>query len=107
MSEVTLSVGGKHYTVACAAGQEAHITKLGSMIDAKIASLNGSRTNYDAQNLLFAALFLADELIEARSETLEQASGPSAEEKAAMALEKVAERIEKLSQKLEEPLPAS
>ncbi|XUU60370.1 cell division protein ZapA [Erythrobacter sp. HA6-11] len=107
MSEVTLSVGGKHYTVACAAGQEAHITKLGAMIDAKIASLNGSRTNYDAQNLLFAALFLADELIEVRGDNAKADAGPSAEEKAAMALEKVAERIEKLSAKLEEPLPAS
>ena len=107
MSEVTLSVGGKHYTVACAAGQEAHITQLGAMIDAKIASLNGSRSNYDAQNLLFAALFLADELCEARSERSQTQSGPSAEEKAAMALEKVAERIEKLAAKLEDPLLAS
>ena len=107
MSEVTLSVGGKHYTVACAAGQEAHITQLGAMIDAKIASLNGSRTSYDAQNLLFAALFLADELVELRSAQSQATAGPSAEEMAAMALEKVAERIEKLSETLEDPLLAS
>lgn len=107
MSEVTLSIGGKHYTVACAAGQETHITQLGSMIDSKIASLNGSRSTYDAQNLLFAALFLADELVEARDGKAQAQTGPSAEEKAAIALEKVAERIENLAAKLEEPLPAS
>lgn len=106
MSNVTLTIGGKHYTVACAPGQEAHITKLGAMIDDKIASLNGSRSNYDAQNLLFAALFLADDLVEAQSE--EQApAGPDAEEKAALAIEKVAARIEKLAAKLEDPLLAS
>ncbi|WP_394728370.1 cell division protein ZapA [Altererythrobacter sp. GH1-8] len=106
MSDVTLSIGGKHYTVACAAGQEAHITRLGAMIDSKIASLNGSRSNYDAQNLLFAALFLADELVEAQGQEPVQA-GPDAEQKAALALEKVAARLEKLAEKLEDPLLAS
>lgn len=107
MSEVTLSIGGKHYTVSCAAGQEAHISKLGTMIDAKIASLNGSRSTYDAQNLLFAALFLADELVESQAEDSPAQAGPSAEDKAAMALEKVAERLEKLAAKLEDPQFAS
>jgi len=107
MSEVTLSIGGKSYTVACAAGQEAHIAQLGNMIDGKIASLNGSKSTYDAQNLLFAALFLADELVEARSEQVEVEAGPSPEEKAAIALEKVAERIEKLASKLEDAPAAS
>ncbi len=99
MNEVALSIGGKHYTVACADGQEAHITKLGAMIDAKIATLNGSKSHYDAQNLLFAALFLADDLVEAQAELTPH---NDSEEKAAAMLENLAERIEKLTAKLEQ-----
>jgi len=66
MSEVRLLVGGREYTVGCAAGEEAHITRLGEMVDAKLQQLGGNLTARDAQNLLFAALLLADELDEQR-----------------------------------------
>lgn len=66
MSTVTLSIGPKSYTVACADGQEAHIRALGAMIAEKYAQLGSARAPLEAQNLLFAALFMADELAEAR-----------------------------------------
>lgn len=66
MSTVTLSIGPKTYQVACADGQEAHIRALGAMIAEKYAQLGSARAPLEAQNLLFAALFLADELAEAR-----------------------------------------
>ncbi len=66
MSTVTLTIGPKSYSVVCADGQEAHITQLGAMIAEKYAQLGSSRAPLEAQNLLFAALFLADELAEAR-----------------------------------------
>ena len=66
MSTVTLNIGPKTYTVACADGEEAHIEALGAMIAEKYALLGASRAPMEAQNLLFAALFLADELAEAR-----------------------------------------
>ena len=68
MSTVTLSIGPKSYTVACADGQEAHIQALGAMIAEKYARLGSARAPLEAQNLLFAALFLADELAEARKQ---------------------------------------
>lgn len=68
MSTVTLTIGPKSYTVACADGQETHIQALGAMIAEKYAQLGGSRAPLEAQNLLFAALFLADELAEARKQ---------------------------------------
>lgn len=52
----------------CADGEEAHIAKLGTMIDEKYKLLGESRTPQESQNLLFAALFLADELAAARKE---------------------------------------
>lgn len=76
MSTVTLSIGPKTYTVACADGQEAHIRALGGMIAEKYAQLGQARAPLEAQNLVFAALFLADELAEARkriAETVEPA----------------------------------
>jgi cell division protein ZapA len=66
MSTVTLTIGPKNYPVACAEGEEAHISELGAMIAEKYALLGTSRAPLEAQNLLFAALFLADELAEAR-----------------------------------------
>ncbi len=66
MSNVTLTIGGRHYTVACAAGEEAHIEKLGGAIDAKLQGTPGLSGQSEARTLLFAALLLADELHEAR-----------------------------------------
>lgn len=66
MSTVTLSIGPKSYTIACADGQEAHIKALGAMISEKYAQLGSARAPLEAQNLLFSALFLADELADLR-----------------------------------------
>ncbi len=66
MSTVTLTIGPKSYSVACADGEEAHIEALGAIIAEKYSKLGASRAPLEAQNLLFAALFLADELAEAR-----------------------------------------
>lgn len=83
MSTVTLSIGPKSYTVACADGQEAHIRALGAMIAEKYARLGSSRAPLEAQNLLFAALFLADELAEARKQSA-TATPPAAADPAEM-----------------------
>lgn len=66
MSEVRLTVGGRDYTVACADGQEAHVAQLARAVDAKLQQLGGNLSAREAQNLLFAALLLADELHEQR-----------------------------------------
>ena len=76
MSTVTLSIGPKTYPVACADGQEAHIKALGGMIAEKYAQLGQARAPLEAQNLLFSALFLADELAEARK-TIARAAAPA------------------------------
>lgn len=64
MSNVTLRIGGRDYTVACAAGEEDHITGLGRLIDARIQGLAGSAGMSETRQLLFAALLLADSLHE-------------------------------------------
>lgn len=66
MSNVALWVGGRSYTVNCAAGEEDHIAELGAMIDAKLTAMGAPGQN-ETRNLLFAALLLADEVFEFRS----------------------------------------
>ncbi len=65
MSEVALHIGGRIYRVACAAGEEDRVSRLGATIAEKLDSL-GNPSGPDAQNLLFAALLLADEVQESR-----------------------------------------
>ena len=66
MSEVTLQVGGRPYTVSCADGEEDHVRHLAGIVDGKLAAMGANRVPGDAKNLLFAALILADEADEAR-----------------------------------------
>lgn len=98
MSEVGLRIGGKTYLVSCGEGEEAQLVKLGNMIDAKLQTMEGNLSAQDAQNLLFAALLLADELDEVKSGTRSQedVASPAAErlEKMAVALENCASKLE-------------
>ncbi len=66
MSNVVLTIGGREYAMACAAGEETHIRELGRMIDDKLSTLPDGGAQNDARSLLFAALLLADELHELR-----------------------------------------
>lgn len=94
MSDVTLSIGGRRYTLACAEGEEEHIAMLGGEIDARIASLPNASRQSEWQTLLYAALLLADELHEAKD-------GAASDEQEGPDLEAVAALLEKLAQKLE------
>ncbi|MGP1354510.1 MAG: cell division protein ZapA [Parasphingopyxis sp.] len=71
MAEVHLSIAGHNYTVACRDGEEARLTKLGEMVDAKTSlaqeSVGGNLS--EVRVLLFAALLLADEADELRTST--------------------------------------
>lgn len=67
MSEIRLSIGGKDYTIACADGQEDHVSRLGALVDAKLAEFGANRAPQEAQNLLFAALLIAEDLHQARN----------------------------------------
>lgn len=77
MSNVALWVGGRSYTVNCAAGEEDHIAELGAMIDAKLSAMGAPGQN-ETRNLLFAALLLADEVFELKSGGATQPSPDSA-----------------------------
>lgn len=94
MSTVTLSIGPKSYSIACADGQEAHIEALGAMIAEKYAQLGASRAPLEAQNLLFAALFMADELAEARKQLAAPPPAPEPDTSESDALRATIDRLE-------------
>lgn len=79
MSNVALLVGGRSYTVNCAAGEEDHIAELGAMIDAKLATMGAAGQN-ETRNLLFAALLLADEVYELKSHDADTPPAPALNE---------------------------
>ena len=99
MSNVTLTIGGRFYTVACAEGEEAHIEALGRIIDGKLHDMPNLSGQSEARTLLFAALLLADELHEQRSGAAPPAA--AADPQAAETLESLAERLESLAGHLE------
>jgi len=66
MSQVTITVGPKTYIIVCGEGEEEKISALGALIDEKYKQLGSARAVQETQNLVFAALFMADELEEAR-----------------------------------------
>jgi len=93
VSEVTLAIGGRRYTVSCAKGEEAHITQLGESIDAKVQQM-GKLAAPDSHIMLFAALLLADELHEMKGGA---AAPPDVQESFAEEREALTRRIEELS----------
>jgi cell division protein ZapA len=100
MSNVTLQIGGRAYTVACAAGEEDHVAGLGRMIDDKVQAM-GTGHN-EVRQLLFAALLLADELHDSRRRpAAEPASAVTAAPDHSAALEAIADRLEKCAAALE------
>ncbi|MFN5084433.1 MAG: cell division protein ZapA [Novosphingobium sp.] len=100
MSNVTLTIGGRNYTVACAAGEEDHVTGLGQAIDAKIQSMGAAGTN-EIRQLLFAALLLADEVHEAKSVSRAPTPAPAFDDSQADRLEAIAAKLEACALALE------
>jgi cell division protein ZapA len=67
MAEVTVTIAGRNYRMACDDGQEPHLTKLGDLVDQKIADMRASFGEIgDMRLTVMAAIVLADELAETR-----------------------------------------
>jgi cell division protein ZapA len=103
MSNLTLTIAGRDYQVACAEGEEAHILGLGRLIEAKVQSVGGSTGQTEVRSLLFAALLLADEVHEARQGggTPAPAAPPGEDPLLAAKFEALASRLENCASALE------
>jgi len=116
MSQVTVTINGREYRMACEDGQESHLMKLAKLLDDRIVQLRGSFGEIgDTRLTVMAALTVADELAETgrRIRHLEEeiialqdarvvAADRSQATQAAIvaALNSAAERIEGITRKL-------
>jgi cell division protein ZapA len=75
MPQVSVTINGRSYPVACDVGEEQRIQELAHAIDGKVTSFARQVGQAgEGRLLVLAALLLADELAEAR-EALRQAGG--------------------------------
>ena len=113
MAQVTVSIAGRSYRMACADGEEGHLEALARGIDERIEEFRGSFGEIGDQRLLvMAAVAVADELSEANRriarleaeidgliqarEKLEADQGEWAD-RVANALDGAAERMERMA----------
>ncbi|AKQ42010.1 hypothetical protein CP97_08215 [Aurantiacibacter atlanticus] len=101
MSNVTLDIAGRNYTIACAPGEEQHIEMLGNSIGKKLTQMDNLSSQSHERILLYASLLLADELHEAQNAPVAPPAPPPMDETAALTLEAMADRLENLASKLE------
>lgn len=66
MTKVRIKVGPRHYSIVCGPGDEEKVARFGALIDENYAKLGSARASQEADNVVFAALFMADELEEAK-----------------------------------------
>ena len=65
MAEVELSIAGRSYGVACRTGEEDTLRAAAALVDGKSReALAGLGTMTETRQLLFAALLLADQLLD-------------------------------------------
>jgi cell division protein ZapA len=95
MAQVTLTIGGHRYELACRDGEEPRLRALAELVDRKAQSVGQGSTN-EARQLLMAALLLADELSDLR-----EGIAVSADAAVAGTIDRLAQRIEILAARLE------
>jgi cell division protein ZapA len=122
MAQVTVSIGGHSYRLACDEGEEAHLESLAREVDAKFEGMHEAFGEIGDQRLMvMAALAIADECVEARAKiaTLQAEAERMAEREraarrdaeiqavaAAQAFGELSQRIEKLAAALGGPAKA-
>ena len=104
MSNVSLEIGGRQFSVASADGEEEHVALLGRRIDEKLRAMGGAAGQSESRMLLFAALLLADEIHEmtVRGGAPALADDGPALARVADGIDAAARRIEKLATDLEQ-----
>lgn len=106
MAQVTITINGRAYPVACNEGEEQRIAELARYVDAKVKAFAKDLGQIgEARLLVLAALVLADELADVQAAGRPQSgNGAAVEEgKLAAGIENLAQRIEAIAAKLETP----
>ena len=113
MARVDISLGGRHYPIACDDGQEDRVRRIAAYIDKKITTMGSMAGATDTHVLVMASLMLGDELFDAHSrlETTRSGTGAGAdggtaavaeEESVAASISHLASRLESIAARLEQ-----
>ena len=105
MAQVSVTIDGRKYRLACNEGEEARLESLAGMIDDKIGEMRAAFGEIGDQRLvIMAALTIADNLAEARDEAAaERKRSDAAEQRAqalASSLDELGSRLEALATRL-------
>ena len=105
MAQVTITINGRAYPVACNEGEEQRIAELARYVDGKVKAFAKDLGQIgEARLLVLAALILADELADAQVEPVRPQAGNGAaadEGKLVAGIENLAQRIEAIAVRLE------
>jgi cell division protein ZapA len=104
MAQLSVSIGGRPYRLACNPGEEPHLESLARVVDEKINQMRGSFGEIGDQRLVvMAALTLADDISEARRASDARAARAEAALAEATAAREAAERrLESLTRGVDE-----
>tara|TARA_R110002096_G_scaffold112431_7_gene244942 strand:+ start:695 stop:1012 length:318 start_codon:yes stop_codon:yes gene_type:complete len=105
MAQISVTINGKLYPLACANGEEERLSKLAAYVDSKTRDISGKLGHVsEARLILMAALMIADEL----HDTLEGQGnqglmGALSENDLAGILNEVSSEVEAIAEKLVTP----
>lgn len=104
MAQITVSVGGHSYALACRDGEEDRLRALTAHINSKAETLRGALGQVsEPRMLLMSALLVTDEFFELRERTVkDQINAPADAAAATRALAEASDRLESLATRLEE-----
>ena len=99
---IDLSIAGRVYPVACREGEEDSLRAAARLVDAKSReAIAGLGTLSEARQFLFAALLLADQLVETKPEAAAMTAPPERDLALDASAEALANRLESLAAVLE------
>lgn len=110
MAQVSVTINGRAYQIACDDGQEEHLRQLAGYIDRRVAELVAAMGQIgDMRLLVMVSLLIADELSEVTRQLDDtrktsddaRSTASKADAQAASALENIAARIEDIAARLE------
>jgi cell division protein ZapA len=108
MAEVTITINGRAYEIACDNGQEGRVVDIAAYIDQRMQQIaRGGAAYNDAHLMVLTALTLADELFELRETTpVQETRKPSPankedEQAILRVLEQMTKRIEGIATRVQ------
>ena len=105
MAQVSITINGRSYDIACDDGQEAHLARLAEYVDRRVAELVSMVGQVgDSRLLVMASLLVADELEDVNAKLAAAGSpGAGTDDALAAELDALAGRLEGVAERLDRP----